>query len=81
MITRALGMRGDFEPTVRSGPARPGDVYLLCTDGLSEHVEADQVTERLGALPPAKACQTLVEDAYDAGAGDNITAVVVRIAD
>jgi PPM family protein phosphatase len=57
--------------------SRPGDVYLLCSDGLSEVLAPAEIAALL-TLPPEQACRTLVNAAYEAGSRDNISAIVVR---
>jgi len=76
VVTRALGTpTGD--PEVSHARARPGDVYLLCSDGLSE-VLAPEAIAALLARPVEQACRALVDAAYEAGSRDNISAIVVR---
>ena len=77
VITRALGTP-HAEPDLRVDALAPGDVFLLCSDGLSE-VLADQVIAAALARPAAAACRALVAAAYQAGSTDNISAVVVRV--
>lgn len=76
IITRALGISGPAE--VQTIDLAPGDVYLLCTDGLTEVVDETRIAQVLATQPLDTACRTLVEAAYDDGGKDNITAVVVR---
>jgi serine/threonine protein phosphatase PrpC len=76
VITRALGMP-NAEPDVHSEAVLPGDVYLLCSDGLYEPLEPEDLATLL-ALPPREACHELIDAAYRAGSRDNISAVVVR---
>jgi serine/threonine protein phosphatase PrpC len=76
VITRALGMP-NAEPDVSSSRVLAGDVYLLCSDGLYEPLEDDEMAAML-ALPPRDACHALIDAAYRAGSRDNISAVVVR---
>ncbi|MEO8698683.1 MAG: protein phosphatase 2C domain-containing protein [Kofleriaceae bacterium] len=76
VITRALGMPNP-EPDIQTASVCPGDVFLLCSDGLYEPLEP-AVLAKLLAAPPALACQQLVDAAYEAGSRDNISAVVVR---
>jgi serine/threonine protein phosphatase PrpC len=78
VVTRALGMDGDLLPELRREPLRAGDVYLLCSDGLTEAMEPDQIRALL-ALAPGDACDALVHEAWALGGRDNITAVVVRV--
>ncbi|HWO23586.1 MAG TPA: protein phosphatase 2C domain-containing protein [Kofleriaceae bacterium] len=76
VITRALGT-SSADPEVQREPAHAGDVYLLCSDGLSEVLEPSELAALL-ALPAEDACRALVAAAYEAGSRDNISAIVVR---
>jgi len=78
VITRALGM-SDAEADVQTERVQPGDVYLLCSDGLYEPLSEQTIAALLDATPEL-ACRTLVDAAYAAGSRDNISAVVVRVA-
>jgi serine/threonine protein phosphatase PrpC len=79
VITRAVGMVGAASPEVRSFPARPGDRFLLCTDGLSEPLDQTRIAELLADDEPDRACQRLVSGALDRGGRDNVTALVVAV--
>jgi serine/threonine protein phosphatase PrpC len=76
VVTRALGTKVG-EPDIQCVPVRAGDVFLLCTDGLSEVLAPDAIA-RLLAQPAEAACRALVDAAYEAGSRDNISAIVVR---
>ena len=77
VVTRALGTEHG-EPELRVEPLAAGDVYLLCSDGLSEAIGAADMAALL-ALPAEQACRSLVALAYQHGSRDNISAVVVRV--
>ena len=77
VVTRALGTPTG-EPDVQLAPAAAGDVYLLCSDGLSEVLAPGRIAELL-ELPAEAACHALVDAAYAAGSRDNISAIVVRV--
>jgi protein phosphatase len=80
IITRALGMKDGVKVDVRSEVLQPGDVYLLCSDGLSGMVSDEQMVEALSITEDLKeACELLIAMANDAGGTDNISAVAVRI--
>jgi serine/threonine protein phosphatase PrpC len=79
VITRALGLDGSARPDVRLERLAAGDVYLLCTDGVTEKLDDGAIARRLAAPSAEAACQALVEAAYEAGGRDNITAVVLRV--
>ncbi len=77
VVTRALGTPTG-EPEVQCAAIERGDVFLLCSDGLSEVLARDQIATLLAA-PAEPACRALVDAAYAAGSRDNISAVVVRV--
>lgn len=85
IITRALGMREDVKVDIRSDEVQLGDIYLLCSDGLSGMVEEEDIGNVLAALYAIEGsdlregCETLVTLANDAGGTDNITAILIRI--
>jgi protein phosphatase len=80
IITRALGMKDAVKVDIRSEPTQPGDMFLLCSDGLTGMVPPDQILEVVGlAEEPQEACELLIAEANDAGGTDNISAVLVRI--
>jgi PPM family protein phosphatase len=79
VITRALGMEGDTRADVRREPLVAGDVYLLCTDGLTEKLDDAALAVRMSATPVDTACRAMVEEAYALGGRDNITAVLIRV--
>ncbi len=80
LITRALDGRGnvEFEATVRD--VRPGDRYLLCTDGLTGPVGDDgTLLEALQLPDPQAAVERLVQLALRGGGPDNVTVVVADV--
>jgi protein phosphatase len=62
-------------------PVQPGDVFLLCSDGLSGQVTDHEIGAVASALPPAEACRLLVDLANLRGGPDNVTVLIVRVAD
>jgi serine/threonine protein phosphatase PrpC len=56
---------------------RPGDRYLLCTDGLYNLVDFVEISAGLGQGSPTDACQSLIQLALERGGRDNITVVIV----
>lgn len=81
MLTRALGVEKIVEAELRGIDVSPGDVFLLCSDGLSdmlEEKEIQQVMSEAGNNLPATA-QRLVKMANDYGGLDNISVVLVRV--
>jgi protein phosphatase len=81
MITRAVGAADVLELDLKTVIARDGDVFLLCSDGLSNPVDDPAIQDLLASGDCAHAAQELVEQARNNGGRDNITAVVVRADD
>lgn len=77
VILRALGS-DDARPDMAVEPVRHGDTFLLCTDGVHDVLDEDQITEIVADHDIARASSRLVAASYAAGGRDNITAVVVR---
>ncbi|HEX4188293.1 MAG TPA: Stp1/IreP family PP2C-type Ser/Thr phosphatase [Solirubrobacteraceae bacterium] len=80
VITRALGPEGTVEVDTRSFRARSGDVYLLCSDGLTTMLSEEQIASVLLAYPRLRdAGEALIAAANEAGGQDNITVVLLRL--
>lgn len=78
VVTRAIGMGESARPDVRSDAIERGNVYLLCSDGLSDVLGDDEIELLLSADPVASA-RALVQAAFEGGGSDNITALVVGV--
>jgi PPM family protein phosphatase len=82
IITRALGPEPEVEVDTWTYPVRPGDVLMLCSDGLTSMVSEERVKEVLASSDSLKsAAQALIDEANAAGGRDNITVVLFRIED
>ncbi len=81
VLLRALGPDSDVEVEVSEELAVEGDTLLLCSDGLTRELSDSQIAAVLGEAEEAQdATDRLVDLANRAGGGDNITAIVVRLA-
>lgn len=79
VITRALGTQNRVTPDIFEMDAEPGDLFLLCTDGLTRELsDRDIEAILLSNLSLEEACNRLVEDAKKAGGHDNITCLLIR---
>jgi len=80
VILQALGAQSEITPVTGKIRIKQGDLVLLCSDGLSGKLRADDiqriVTGNNGDL--VKACEALVQEANDRGGEDNITVVLAR---
>ena len=80
VITRALGPEATVEVDVRTFRARPGDVYLLCSDGLTTMLSEEDLLGVLVSNPALRdAGEQLIVAANAAGGKDNITVVLLRV--
>ncbi len=82
IITRALGPEPEVEVDVQTVPAQPGDVFLLCSDGLTTMLDDERIAGILGSASSLdSAVRALIDEANRAGGRDNITALAFRLED
>lgn len=80
VIIRSLGPDAEVEVDVEGPyPVDPGDAFLLCSDGLSNLVPADEIGAVVSAFPPDDAARFLIELANLRGGPDNITCLIARV--
>jgi len=80
IVTRAMGNRPEVDVELNEAELLPGDVYLLCSDGLNSMLQDDEIRQTLvdHAVDPEGACRMLVERANARGGEDNISVIVLR---
>jgi protein phosphatase len=82
VITRALGMQDNVVVDLQHDDPREGDVYILCSDGLSGMVSDDDIRFIVTSTKDIReACRRLIQRANERGGEDNITAVLIQIED
>jgi len=83
IIVKALGLKDYVEPDIRVVDRRHGDVFLLCTDGLTDQVDDWILTNVLlgNSDDLAGACDTLIKLANEAGGKDNCTVMMLKVVD
>ncbi len=82
VITRACGLTDNVEVDVHFEEMQPGDVFLFCSDGLTDMVNDVQLQELLTAEDDLeKLCKTLVDTANANGGDDNITVILAKVAE
>lgn len=79
LITRAVGAAEKIEVEVVRGDARPGDRFLLASDGLTRVVRDDELAAELGRGALAQAADNLIETVLARGAPDNVSLVITRL--
>jgi protein phosphatase len=86
-IFRNIGMTPPSEPSIMTAEARVGDIWLLCTDGLSGKIPPEEIlaiiTKKEGTdgshASLAEICKTLVQSAIEYGGEDNVTALLLQV--
>ena len=82
IITRALGPEPEVEVDVRTVPACAGDVFMICSDGLTTMIDEERIARVIESSTSLDAAvRALVDEANRAGGRDNITAILFRVAD
>ncbi|MGH8718879.1 MAG: Stp1/IreP family PP2C-type Ser/Thr phosphatase [Burkholderiales bacterium] len=81
LLTRALGIDSEVEPEIHTYPVNLGDIYLLCSDGLNDMVEDDEIQLTLVSLQAnlKMAAAQLVQLANDNGGRDNISVILMKV--
>jgi protein phosphatase len=81
ILTQSVGYHGPVEPDTSTRPVEPGDVFILCTDGLTDPLSDEQLTDLCRDNAPEDLAEVLVQAALQAGTEDNVTVVVVAAGD
>lgn len=81
LVTRAVGVDAEVLPEIHDYDVLPGDIYLLCSDGLNDMVEDDEIGMALGMLSAnIEVCATqLIQMANDNGGRDNVSVILVKV--
>ncbi len=79
VLTRAVGTDGDLHPDIERHDLQLGDTFLLCSDGLTNHVSNEQMERLLSEFGPSQAAWNLVGAALQGGGSDNTTVMIVRV--
>ena len=80
VITRCVGASPTVEPDVYSGEAKPGDLFLVASDGLTGMVDDRRLQQLLMArVSPERMVHSLIAEANGRGGLDNITAIIVMV--
>jgi len=80
VITRAIGVSDNPELEIKGGTLEPGDIFVICSDGLTAHVEEEEILALASQHRPQRACDLLIDLTLHRGAVDNVTVVAIRFA-
>lgn len=78
VILHAVGVHDDVHMDFVDGMVLPGDIFLLCSDGLTTHVSDEEIVDRMAGRRARDICNELVELALSRGGTDNVTVSVVQ---
>jgi protein phosphatase len=78
VVTRAIGVFDAPELELSSGALEIGDSFVICSDGLTQHIGDEEIRDRVSSGDSQQACDTLIALTLERGAADNVTVVVVR---
>jgi protein phosphatase len=78
VITRAIGVRETPECDLVTGKLALGDVFILCSDGLTEHLSDEDIREHAERFSPKEACDAMIRLTLERGAKDNVTVIAMR---
>jgi len=78
VITRAIGVHDSLQIATEQLEVKPGDRYLLCSDGLFKDVKREEIESQLSSVSAEQSLRGLVKQALDRGGSDNVTAIVVQ---
>lgn len=78
VITRSVGYEEDVTVDVVEREIIPGEIFLLCSDGLCGLVSNDKIAEICRKTPPSSIVQKSIEAAKEAGGDDNVSVIVIR---
>jgi len=80
VITRAMGTQAEVHADTFALDAKAGDMFLLCSDGLTRELDDSRIEALLtGTAPLDELCKRLIQAANKAGGNDNITCLLVRV--
>lgn len=78
-LTQSVGYHGPVEPDTATRPVQPGDLFVLCSDGLTDPLDDPNIAEICAQAHPNDLAETLVRAAVAGGGTDNITVITVRV--
>jgi serine/threonine protein phosphatase PrpC len=78
VVTRALGVNEVPELDIDHGSLQPGDIFVICSDGLTAHAADEEILARVRGAGAQQACDALIALALERGGTDNVTVLVVH---
>jgi serine/threonine protein phosphatase PrpC len=79
ILTRSVGAQGPVDPDIHTRPLTQGDLFILCSDGLTDPLEDEAIANICRETHPEDLAQKLVDEALRHGGEDNVTVVIVSV--
>ena len=79
ILTQSVGYHGPVEPDTSTRPIEEGDIFILCSDGLTDPLDDAALADIVRSHEPEDLAEVLVQQAIENGTEDNVTVVVVHI--
>ena len=79
ILTQSVGYHGPVEPDTSTRPIEEGDIFILCSDGLTDPLDDAALADIVRSQEPEDLAEVLVQQAIENGTEDNVTVVVVHI--
>jgi serine/threonine protein phosphatase PrpC len=79
ILTQSVGYHGPVEPDTLAQAVRPNDIFLLCSDGLTDPLDDEHLERIIASTPLDDLAEVLVQKAIEHGTEDNVTVVVVGV--
>jgi serine/threonine protein phosphatase PrpC len=81
LLTQSVGYHGPVEPDTSTRALEPGDIFILCSDGMTDPFEDQQIAEIVARTDLSDLANVLVAEAIQHGSEDNVTVVVVGVSE
>lgn len=78
ILTQSVGFHGPVEPDTTTRVIEPEDIFILCSDGLTDPLDDDRIAQLLADNPIDSLADVLVDEALAAGGEDNVTVIVAQ---
>ncbi len=78
LLTRSLGIKEEVDPDINYFPLRDGDLFVLCSDGLHNYLDDEEIKAIALSKSPSNAAAEMIQTANERGGSDNITVQVVK---
>jgi protein phosphatase len=79
MLTRGMGVSENVDADICENQCFKDNVFVICSDGLSDKVSPEEILVMTGDEKPENACRKLIDTAKERGGDDNITVIVLRV--